>query len=595
MITFFLLSGLLATGYMGDDAYNSQIIGSLIHSGQSVLFRTYEEMLGWARGAGRVFPLSWYYYIFFYFVTSRLLYKIISICVVLSSVGLFSWWVALSSRSKKLGIISFFVVPTFFQFRAWHDPLLSFGFMVPVVTIYLFSSFILFQKYLDTQKSSFAIWSAVLYGIALLTYEISYLAFIVYFLMAFDRFRNIKAAIKASLPQTASAVALVILVMLLRTKLNPYFTNSYPGATVHGDLIKVWQAFLIQTWAAFPLSYYLREKTHLRQYLNNFDFVVFGVVLSSVFFLMQTIREKINSILLMLFGAVLLMTPALMIAVSGHQDELITIGYGLGYIAVFLQYFGMFLLLTGLFFLIRSQTLEHLRTVLNFSYAFLVVVFVFHNLGQNRFIILGTLPHTLFSRETLRVALKSPLFQELNSSAVILRNMRYPHDHKWFYASHTLKKLTVEEPKDYFNNMLLKSFVEKKKVDAKDVFHLKSCPSQFSCQGEVVSGSALSDEMYLSAYSFDHQRGESGIVYLAQLDHFTYDVKNEKFLELSAKKLKAFDYKTGEIQTLSREGDRVDFNLFLAGADSLPLHIQDFQIEDYQTRRKVPAGLVSKR
>ncbi|HIC76527.1 MAG TPA: hypothetical protein EYO89_01505, partial [Candidatus Dadabacteria bacterium] len=54
-----VLFPLLDTGLMSDDAYNSQIAGTIITYGVTLWERLWSEIVGWAVGAGRIYPLNY--------------------------------------------------------------------------------------------------------------------------------------------------------------------------------------------------------------------------------------------------------------------------------------------------------------------------------------------------------------------------------------------------------------------------------------------------------------------------------------------------------------------------------------------------------
>ena len=49
-----LLYPLLNTGLMSDDAYNSQVSGTILTEGSTLWYKIRDEIVGWAKGAGRI-------------------------------------------------------------------------------------------------------------------------------------------------------------------------------------------------------------------------------------------------------------------------------------------------------------------------------------------------------------------------------------------------------------------------------------------------------------------------------------------------------------------------------------------------------------
>ena len=70
-------------------------------------------------------------------------------------------------------------------------------------------------------------------------------------------------------------------------------------------------------------------------------FAIFSLLITSQFYKIKYGLSKINSSnKLLIFSLALLLLPAVPVALTGHQAELVEAGYGYGYIVVFIQYFG---------------------------------------------------------------------------------------------------------------------------------------------------------------------------------------------------------------------------------------------------------------
>ena len=112
-----ILYPLLNTGLMSDDAYNSQISGKILTEGSTLWYKIREESVGWAVGAGRIYPLNYIYlYVFYYFDPNVFLVKSITLSIICIDVLLFSKIIRTLTRNQNLAYLCAFLVPLFFRF-----------------------------------------------------------------------------------------------------------------------------------------------------------------------------------------------------------------------------------------------------------------------------------------------------------------------------------------------------------------------------------------------------------------------------------------------------------------------------------------------
>jgi len=555
---FYYLAVLLKTGYISDDAYNSQVRGTTILKGVSIWEFTWGECMAWIKGAGRFMPLAFYSYPLFYYLDSLFAYKFLAICVSLTNVGLFSTLLFLITKSRPVAILALFTIPVFFQLRAWHDPLLAFAFLVPLVGIHLFTSLIYFWKYLDNEKWSLRLLSLFFWACALLTYEMSYLCIVCFFFMVYARERRFFPAIKKMLPHLGVWMVIVATSILLRTKLNPYYTNTYPGATLHFGA-KVWQTFLIQAYAAFPLSYYFKVKTHVRQYIGNFDILILIAFLTVNFYCLRAICDRIPSRLIFILGLFLVIAPAGVMGMSGYQDLLMEAGFGMGYIAVYLQYFGMCAVILGLFLALFNRLKQgHLRNLSAFVFCGFLTWSAFINLGQIRAVALESNKMHLYPRQVLDQALRDGFLRDFPEGATLLRRELYPQDNLWNYAKLVGRKQSISEPEPFLAALLKDNAADKNNLIIKDL---------------------SSEQIYALGYAFDGIQGLDGIVYLARVGNVAFDVKAKKIIHLGAIEFTLYDYRTRKISTRQVPvGKSMDFKGYLDRSVPMTYSLEKFEV-----------------
>jgi len=89
---------------MSDDVYNSQISGKILTEGSTLWYKIREESVGWAVGAGRIYPLNYIYlYVFYYFDPNVFLVKSIALSIICIDVLLFSKIIRTLTRNQKGG------------------------------------------------------------------------------------------------------------------------------------------------------------------------------------------------------------------------------------------------------------------------------------------------------------------------------------------------------------------------------------------------------------------------------------------------------------------------------------------------------------
>lgn len=549
-MAFLFLSVLLKTGYMGDDAYNSQIRGALLQDGRTVFDRTVAEMVGWMKGAGRLFPLGWYHYYVNYYVRSLVIYKSINVAFVMADVALASLLVRAITRSNPVAILLGLMIPTFFQFRAAFDPFLAFGFLLPVIAFYMLGTSLCFVLSLQKKSRPLFYASLVLHGVGLLSYEISYPTFILVVLLAYQQLGDVRAAWRASRAHIALAFIVILASVLLKTKLNPYFHHGYPGAELHLSPEMMLQTFLIQAYAAFPLSYFLKTKAAVFSFISGKDRVALWLMCAGNAYLLTRIKAPAGLRFLMLFGACLWFAPAAIMAISGHQEDIIRLGYGNAYMPVYVEYFGFGIFcLAGFLELYSRIRNPYARAAANLAYCLVVTLFGFYNLGENRSIALSTNSFYLYPRQVLQSAIENDLLAGVPDRAVILRKMRFPHDHEWFYSTHANRVIHVMEVPEY----------------------LKKLPRP-------------EREVYLVAYAFDPATGSAGAAYLAPLQGFTVHPKTGEVTSIKSRRLRIVDYPSGERKDLDFGPAGIDFLPMLQAPEKLPLRARDFKPEMLTSR-----------
>jgi hypothetical protein len=232
----------------------------------------------------------------------------------------------------------------------------------------LLLSLICLQKHLDSGRIGWLVGSLLLFAFSLVTYEISYVFPPVFLAVIYARCRHWKPAIAAVHPYVLTAAMMACYVAGLRYPVhlkddNPYKPNLEPAAVV--------QTTLRQASAALPVSYALLSEHRdgyfsARRVVGRWDNWAIGIAAGAITLALlrrtgknQTaptsprVAQEPQLGLLLAVGLLLFVLPGVPIALSPKYQTIVKLG--LGYLPVYLQYFGTALLgVAGLLWLMRT-------------------------------------------------------------------------------------------------------------------------------------------------------------------------------------------------------------------------------------------------
>ena len=453
--TLWVVYPMINSGFIGDDAYNSLILGFLIQTGVPLWEHTFIEINSWATGAGRIWPFQWIYlYGLYGNITQNLLaIKFFTYFVIFVDVYLFYKILRTLTKSRDLSLLCAVIVPLFFQFRWFHDPILSFTFLMPMMCLFMLSSSILLIDYLENSKRTSLLFAVLIYILALLTYEIAYASVFLYIGIIALNSNKRRGIIFIIIMGLLTAFHLLSSKYLVNLHLEKSDVQTYVGANFNFDFINVLKAFFIQLTAAIPLSWKFAEAPfHQKFYKIGLENLII-YSLFATFFTRALFSYKISSVnksMLLkgsLFSFFLLVGPALAMALSGHQQELLDAGFGYAYTPVFIQYFGL-----SIFFIMFLLYLKD-KVILKYSPLYRKAVFIFIwsliliigaiTREENILIVEKSNQFYKYPRDLLGAALEEGLVNGITEKDLILRNERYPSDYYTFYNQMTGKKMNL--------------------------------------------------------------------------------------------------------------------------------------------------------
>jgi hypothetical protein len=354
LLAIAVLSPFLSTGYYQDDSINSVFPAYLGIRGLSLSQFIAGGIRHWLFVEARVYPLGLTIgYSTWYFITHLLSYRIIQVGLVVTNVLLLVELIRAMGGGIRRALAGGLIALGLFQLRDYHDPIASYTFLMQVSFALGGGAVLLFLRHLKAPHPWLLASSLALYGCGLLHYETS-LAFFPVLLFLALRLRRGGGGTRADrwghVVITAFYFAVVLALRLTRS-------TVYNGTQIKVGL-RVFKTFLFQISAALPLSYPIfgRSGFFSAKTLTSPEFLTLGafaIFVAGAYAFYLALRQtaspspdRLNS-QLRVFAWSLVLVPSVLVALSHkYQDQVNR--PGIGYLPVYLSYFGVAILLSGI-------------------------------------------------------------------------------------------------------------------------------------------------------------------------------------------------------------------------------------------------------
>ncbi|MCL4368414.1 MAG: hypothetical protein M1337_04530 [Actinobacteria bacterium] len=473
----FTLAPLLHSGFFGDDAINSvQYAKSALHlRGESLFGNVWTAEMSWMK-AGRIFPLAAYGAVLFFLLNGHVLaLKLFVMVLVLLNLFLLSYLTLQITESVALGTLALLLPPLLFQFRSstFHDPILAFSGLLQVVLLYTLASLILLLFYLRSRRRRYLALSLIVYGVSLLTYEITIPFFLLHFAIVrlYPRSRRWLESARIAWPFAALAFAAVALAAGFRLYFKGFALSStaaqYAQSIAAGAdpaqgayapnyaMGPVVRTLAKQALAAIPLSYE-HFATQVRGLFPGLVADVGANRMAAIVlvlgygFMAWLIGSRVQHEvaegrapqrpgLLVVLGTGLLVLPNALISLSPRYQ--VEVGMGLGYLPVYVSYFGLTLLLAAALYGLYSQAAKATAWAGMISAGItatlvLAVVYVGVVNHENNRIDVETNNYRFWYPRALETrALQRGLFTEVPSGSRLIISGPQPWDFAHFFAT----------------------------------------------------------------------------------------------------------------------------------------------------------------
>ena len=353
------LSPQFIEGYGGDDILNSSAPGYLLTQGISLSDYLSQEVHGSICG-GRFYPLAIVLcYGVHCFVRSAAAFHTFVFALVLTDLALHYYLLRLWRLEKSLASLGTLFLALLFQLRCFYDPILQFAGMLPILVAQILVAMVCFERYLGSRRLAWLSASLVAFATSLITYEIAFMVTPVFIVMACARRRDWRRGILDCQSHGWLAIAIVAFTLGIRYHFGWRTDGAY---SPRFDLAAICRTTALQASAAMPLSYALLsihrvdiiwERRLVGSWQNWAIFFAAGALSwaylrqfagrTGLAALPASITSRKPSLgMLALVGGAIWILPGVPIALSPKYQE--AVGLGLGYLPVFLQYFGVALL-----------------------------------------------------------------------------------------------------------------------------------------------------------------------------------------------------------------------------------------------------------
>jgi hypothetical protein len=451
------LMPVLDSPYLGDDAWlESPLRGTLALTGMDLAQTCWNVVKDYVRD-GRWYPLVVYYFAAFYYL-DRYSYKALEILFVITNILLFGYLVNLLTRSRHLALMALALAPLFFQLRFYHDPILSYYYLMQVELLFIEVSLIFFILYLRRLHTAHYCLSILAFTIVVLVYEAFYAFCLMFFVVAYIELG--REAGRRILRLAAPFVALTAVNAGIGLVIRSLFHPRYEGITLNVDPWAWMLAYVKQVTAAIPLSYFFlgdhsRFAVDFAGAYFSSDLIAFCCLWIILWcFIWDHSRQEPpteshdrKKRLILLGMGFWLLPPVLVSLSTKYQREL---KWGLAYLPVYVSGFGMLMLtlaaVAALHDSVRNWSLVSRRLAV-MSFAVLATALAGINYTNNRIVIQAYSCAEHFPRLLMERALASNLLGAVQEGSYLVFGFPLRSwDEPAFYRMHSGLALQVVKP-----------------------------------------------------------------------------------------------------------------------------------------------------
>lgn len=347
LVISLLMVPYVSNGYWYDDALNSQIHAFLHRVDGSLGDFSYRVVMHWLQQEGRLMLGFFYGYAGFYFFNNLEALRLVHGLLIVANIALYGYMLRLlGARNSFVAIWAILLVGLFQIHGRGLDPVAGFAFHYPLLGIQLSITLILFVKWVEQKNLHYLHMSLSIWLLSMLCYEANFIFIpIAFAVMYISDSRNKRY------PWLLLVGAMSLYLGLAFYLKSQAVGGTYAG-TSFGEVSKMLPAYFKQLSATFPLASYLAA-THqslpigalFNEMINSA--LAWAVFISSLIIIKASISTNATKQVIrreaILISVGMLLLPAVFPAISlRYQNE---VGWGVGTLPVYYQYFGLAFLL----------------------------------------------------------------------------------------------------------------------------------------------------------------------------------------------------------------------------------------------------------
>jgi hypothetical protein len=458
----FYLSYTLKGAFYGDDAISYYYRGDFILGKYSSIFDIVgKSIVDWLH-SGRFFPLSSYSIFIFYFLTNSVVYKLVSIVCVAVNVLMFGNLVKKITGSTKTKLVMMLFTTLFFQiFTTYHNAILSYHMFMQVLFGLFMLILIYLYKYIHQNNRKYLIISVICFIASLLLYEISFVFIVIIFFFILMYEKSFREVFRRILPYASPLVAIGLVNIVIKA----FNTSPYSGITASFEPGKIIITAIKQTVAAFPLSDYIFNANNgtlggsfsaVLQNITVLDIliaVIFLYILFSVWRLKDgnDLPQRFSparTLPFWLFCICMFVLPGILLSVSQkYQSELFL---GVGYLPVYIQYFGLLLVFYCIYASVKNTIANNgLKPAVYRASAvigvILLVVITLLNQQNMRLYIDSANRGWLYPKEVAVSSIESGILDGITENDVLYLDEKKVWDSDSFFSEYANRKIHIQE------------------------------------------------------------------------------------------------------------------------------------------------------
>jgi len=426
-VVFFLSqSPVLNSGYFGDDYRNSMLRGTIDSRGIAVaeLVAAMGQQIGsWAVNAGRFFPVAVVSSMSFNYALPDLIsYRVVGTLLLLADALLMALLVYRFTRSPMLALVFLAVLPMLLVVRAWHDALLGYVPLLSSLLFFLLSSAYAFVRAHEGRWRAGYLLSGLFFAFALMTYEVAFCFLPMFLLLNFALPRSSELTQPSLFRRLWPTTFAWVLVLVINIVIRALFGQHYIGTQFSLDVRAVIETLTFQVSGTL-LPFALSTITALHRPDVISMFVVAGVVALSFYGLFHLRVDRKVLVVMMFAGGLWILASAFVVSFSQKFQTDVS-GWGVAYLPVLSQYFGLALVLSALFGILTdfARKWNSAAAIIMASLLSLTVGLVTLKSYQNNQNVVTTKINPLwkYPRELLSSAIKRGLLGPIEEGATIV-------------------------------------------------------------------------------------------------------------------------------------------------------------------------------